>query len=167
MFEVHEINEAAVEALMEADLVIRQEMQWKRRDNETRLRLRLNVANRLGEPVILHMSIPPRIPWQYSLALVWKRPVRRLDMRGSHVNQCDGSNRRWQNETHKHKWRDQYRDGWAYTPDDIPLTPGTALLDGEYQRVFEAFCRESNVELESHWVEPDLDVPYQNTMGST
>ena len=103
---------------MRADLVIREKMVWRRRSPaDRRVRLRLSVANSLGETVLFHMHMPVERPWQYDLALVWRdAPTRRLDVRGSHRNVCDGSNERWVRETHKHKWRDSYRDAWAYTP---------------------------------------------------
>jgi hypothetical protein len=166
MLDSGEVKEAVIEELLAAELVIREEMQWKRRDIDRRIRLKLEVANRLGESLWLHMGIPLRVPWQYSLALVWNRlPVRRLDVRGSHVNQCDGSGQRWNGATHKHKWRDEYRDGWAYTPNDIPPTPGTSLGQNEHRQVFEAFCLESKVRVETDWVEPQLRGFAQETIG--
>ena len=161
------VNEASIEMLLAADLVIREDVVWSRREpTDRRVRLRLAVANRLGEPLWLHMHVPIAIPWQYSFALVWRKlPIRRLDVRGSHVNQCDGSGERWQNATHKQQWRDPYRDHWAYTPEDIPPTPALALGPDEYRRVFEAFCEECAIRVQTAWVDPDLQGPIQDTMG--
>ncbi len=123
------------------------------------------MANRLGEPVRLHMHIPVRIPWKYSIVLVWWNwPIRRLDVRGSHVNQCDGSGERWRRETHKHQWRDAYRDDWAYTPTDLPNTPGENVRPDEYRQVFEGFCKECSIRVETTWVDPDFNGPFQDTI---
>jgi hypothetical protein len=160
------VNEATIERLFEADLVVRHNFVWGVRDDtDKRVRLKLSVANRLGEEVWLHMHIPVNLPWMYTLALVWRKiAIRRLDVRGSHINQCDDG-RRWDNETHKHTWRDQYRDGWAYAPTDLPDTPGYEVGHGEHRRVFEAFCSESKIRLESEWVEPVIGGRYQDTIG--
>lgn len=165
---MNEVNEATIDQLLNADLVIRAPMVWKRRDaTDRRVRLELAVANSLGEPVRLHMHVPLRMRWQYSLALVWRKvPIRRLDVRGSHVNQCDGSGERWFSSTHKHKWRDSYRDAWAYTPEDIPDTSTKAMHRDEYRTVFEAFCGECGIEVDTKWVLPDFNGPFQDTMGA-
>lgn len=166
---MYEVNEAAIEHLLAADLVVRATVQWGPRDATDRhVRLALPVANSLGEPLRLHMHVPVRIPWKYSLALIWRNsPIRRLDVRGSHVNQCDGSGERWTRQTHKHRWRDAYRDSWAYSPNDIPDTSGLDVDSNEYRQVFEAFCRECGVRVETNWEDPDFKGPFQDTMGST
>lgn len=166
---MNDVNEATIEQLLRADLVIRAPIVWRQRDaTDRRVRLDLPVANSLGEPVRLHAHVPIGIRWQYSMALVWRKvPIRRLDVRGSHVNQCDGSGERWRHATHKHRWRDAYRDAWAYTPDDIPDTTMFAVGQDEYRRVFEAFCNECQIRIETPWVGPDFDGPFQDTMGGT
>lgn len=160
------VNEATIEKLLEADLVVRQGIVWSARDDtDRRVRLKATVANRLGEEVWLHMHIPVNLPWIYTIALIWRRTaIRRLDVRGSHVNQCDDG-RRWDSETHKHRWRDQYRDGWAYSPTDLPDTSAIDIGPGEYRRMFEAFCAESQIRLEVEWVEPIIGGRYQDTIG--
>jgi len=166
---MNDVNETTIDILLRADLVIRAPIAWRQRDaTDRRVRLHLPVANSLGEPLRLHAHIPIRIRWQYSMALVWRKvPIRRLDVRGSHVNQCDGSGERWRRETHKHRWRDAYRDAWAYTPDDIPDTSTIDVDQDEYRRVFEAFCGECKIRIETPWVAPDFDGPFQDTMGGT
>lgn len=162
------VLEAEVDRLMRSDLVIREQMIWKRRSPaDSRVRLRLSVANSLGESVFLHMHMPIERAWQYNLALVWSDvPIRRLDVRCSHRNVCDGSDERWSRQTHKHLWRDQFRDAWAYTPTDIPATPGVALGQDEHRRVFEAFCVECHITVATSWVDPPLQVPTQRSMGT-
>lgn len=161
------VSEAEVDGLMRADLVIRVPMTWsKRLPTDSRVRARLSVANSLGEAVFLHMHMPVRRPWQYHLALVWRDvPIRRLDVRSSHRNVCDGSNERWLRQTHKHAWRDQFRDAWAYSPSDIPATPGSILAADEHRKVFEAFCAECSISVATNWIDPPLGGPAQDTMG--
>jgi hypothetical protein len=128
--------------------------------------LEVPVANSIGEPIRLYMHVPVRIRWQYSLVLVWrKRPIRRLDVRGSHVNQCDGSGERWIGETHKHRWRDAYGDSWAYTPTGLPDTANRTVEQDEYRQMFESFCEECSIQVEATWIDPDFDGPYQDTIG--
>lgn len=167
MFESNEVNETSISRLLGADLVIRAPIVWKPRDpTDRRVRFDVAVANSLGEPVRLYMHVPVRIRWQYSIALVWRTlPIRRLDVRGSHANQCDSSGERWRNETHKHQWRDVYRDGWAYTPTDLPPTTRRRVGRTEYQEVFDAFCKECSIRVETAWVAPDFNGPFQDTIG--
>lgn len=164
---MNDVNESAIEDLLAADLVVRQNLVWSARDDTSkRIRLKVPVANRLGEEVWLHMHIPVYLPWSYNLVLVWKgTPIRRLDVRGSHVNQCD-EGQRWAQQTHKHRWRDQFRDHWAYTPADLPDTTGATLSLNEHRSVFEAFCKESGIRIETQWVEPTIPGRYQDTIGS-
>jgi hypothetical protein len=113
------------------------------------------------------MHMPVLRPWQYDLALVFRDvPIRRLDVRSSHRNVCDGSNETWHRRTHKHVWRDQFRDAWAYTPSDIPPTPGMALVENEHQKVFEGFCEECSISIATPWVDPPLGGPTQETIGA-
>lgn len=167
MFAENEVNETSISQLLKADLVIRAPVAWQPRDpTDTRVRFHLPVANSLGEPVWLHMHVPIQIRWQYSIALVWRKlPIRRLDIRGSHVNLCDGSGERWRNETHKHQWRDAYRDSWAYTPTDLPATAGRDMGRDEYRRILEAFCQECSIRIETTWIDPDFNGPFQDTIG--
>lgn len=163
---MHGITEFAVDQLLEAELIVREEIKWRLREpSDRRIRCRLTVANRLGEHVELHMHIARRMPWQYTIVLVWRRaPIRRLDVRGSHRNVCDGSDETWTRSTHKHVWRDAFRDAWAYSPRDIPPTPALTLQQDEHPRVFEAFCAECQIQLDTVWV-PPLDLPNQDTIG--
>jgi hypothetical protein len=160
-----EVTEGAVDMVLKADLVIRGPMRWETRDPANRrVRCELPVASSLGESLTFHLHIAVRMPWQYTFCLVWRsEPIRRLDVRGSHRNTCDGSGETWTNETHKHVWRNAYRDAWAYTPSGLPKTPGLKTAEDEYRRVFEAFCEECNVRVDTDWVDPDLTGPLQDT----
>ena len=58
-----------------------------------------------------------------------------LDVNGTHRNRFIDGNR-WQNQTHKQRWRDEY-PGFAFTPEEaIPEEPEAA---------FREFCRECNI----------------------
>ncbi len=122
-----------------------------------RLRARMEVANTMGEPMMLEMHISILNQCSYSIALMWdKRPIKRLAVRGRHTNTCDGSGQRWRWQTHKHRFSDHYGLAQAYTPDDIPPTLGFEVGKEEYRQVFEAFCRECNIRLEYEWSDPPL-----------
>lgn len=121
----------------------------------------MSPANKLE--IVMHVS--RRRPWHYSLVLLWaKRPIKRLDVRGSHTNQCDGSGERWTAQTHKHPFTDRYELAQAYTPDDLPDTPGRELERDEHRRVFEAFCGECGIEVECEWNDPPADGRQITTM---
>jgi hypothetical protein len=57
---------------------------------------------------------------KYSCTLILNNSfrIRGLDVKSSHTNKCKDKNN-WKAETHKHKWVEKCRDGWAYTPTDI------------------------------------------------
>ena len=166
---MNEVTEAAISQLLKADLVIRAPVVWRPRDStDRRVRFDLPVANSFGEPLRLYMHVPIRIRWQYSIVLVWRNlPIWRLDIRGSHVNQCDGSGERWRHETHKHQWRDAYGDSWAYTPTDLLSTASRSVGHDEYRHMFESFCQECSIRIETSWVDPDFNGPFQDTIGGT
>lgn len=126
------LTETAVEDLLTAGPVARGRLEWAVRGGH--LRSRLPIANDRGESLELDFHISLDVPWKYTLQLMWaKRPIKRLDVRGSHVNHCDGSNTTWRFQTHKQPFKDRYDLGQAYTPGDIPDTNGTVVAPGEYQ----------------------------------
>jgi hypothetical protein len=127
--------------------------------------MRVAVDNEQGDPLEIEMHISRRRPWHYSLVLLWdKRPVKRLDVRGSHTNVCDGSGQRWRSETHKHSFSDSYEMAQAYDPSDIPMTPSQQLQPDEHRFVFEAFCQECGVELDYRWTAPSFGPRQLSTM---
>ncbi len=79
-------------------------------------------------------------PYKRSYTLSWtlgKKGYRvfSLDVRGSHNNTAVDRNR-WENQTHKQRWEDEYNN-FAYTPDEIiPDEPSAAFLE---------FCGECNI----------------------
>jgi hypothetical protein len=77
--------------------------------------------------------------------------LRRLCVRGSHRNPLASSGETWIGKTHKHRWTEQFADKLAYTPPDI-ATP--TFERSEYERVFRAFCKESNIDFRGRWNDP-------------
>jgi hypothetical protein len=150
------LTEESIRRLLAADPVLRGKLRWKPRG--VRVRARMEVDNAMGEPMTIEMHISTQNPSSYSIALMWdRRPIKRLDVRGRHTNVCDGSGKRWRWQTHKHPFTDQYQLAQAYTPEDIPQTPGFEVGREEYREVFEAFCQECNIRLEYDWSDPSFD----------
>ena len=141
-----DLSEHAIERLLAGRTVVRGTVAWDER--APRVRTRTSVDNEPGEPLELEMHVSRRRPWHYTIVLLWaKRPIKRLDVRGSHTNVCDGSRQRWRSQTHKHAYTDRYELAQAYDPDDIPPTPSDQVLPDEYRRLFEAFCQECGIDL--------------------
>jgi hypothetical protein len=161
---VDALSENAISTILQARTKIRGPLGWSRRGGHTRLRKA--VDHERGENLILDMHISEALPWKYTVQLMWnRRPIRRLDVRGSHRNTCDGSGQVWSQETHKHAYSDAYDLARAYTPDDIPKTEGRVIGTGEYKSVFEAFLEECQIENEATWEEPRL-TGLRPTLGS-
>jgi hypothetical protein len=155
---LREVSEHTVALLLAADPIVRNSPSW--REDHPELKAEIDVHNGRGEPLVIDLAISIQLPWKYKYQLRWGfMPIRRLDVRGSHRNICDGSNERWQRQTHKHLYRDPYRMSWAYSPVDIPTTAVLSVSPGEYRDVFEAFCKECGIAVECEWVDPDLDRP--------
>ncbi len=148
-----DISEALIEHMLSRGAVIRGDISWVRRGG--RARFRLEVDNEMGEPMSLEMHLSSKVPWQYTIQLSWrKRAMRRLDIRGSHTNVCDGSGTRWSRQTHKHQFSDNYEMAQAHTPEDIQVSDVANFDSAEYERVFDAFCRECGVGVDVSWVPP-------------
>lgn len=97
----------------------------------------------------LRMRIGLDKPWDYTLLLlhVTARVIlRRLDVRGTHVDR--GAGETFINRTHKHKWSKASGNSEVYAPDDIRHTPDPivgatlASMDEEYDRVVRDFITE-------------------------
>lgn len=96
--------------------------------------------------------------------------VRRLDIRGTHLDRSGGE--QWINQTHKHRWSEENENRDVYTPIDIrhhlgiPVVNGMKDLADEYQRVFEDFAGECRIALATGYIwkhppypEPDQPFP--------
>lgn len=150
---MQDVSEHTIAVLLARPAIVRGRLTWHARP--PRIRAHVAVDNEPGELLEIEMHVSSRRPWHYSIVLLWsRRPIKRLDVRGSHTNQCDGSGRRWTAQTHKHPYSDQYELGQAYTPEDIPPTPNLRLAPGEHREVFEAFCKECNIDLDYEWEDP-------------
>ncbi len=77
-------------------------------------------------------------PTIYSFALIFNNAfrIRGLDVNGSHSNKHTNAEK-WISKTHKHKWTNQCRDRFAYTPNDITADD----VEGKLKQ----FCKECNI----------------------
>ena len=147
------------EELLQSNLRLQGQPQWQ--ETSQHVKTVLVVNSDADATVYFDVTLVRRVPWLYHLQLRWEKyPVRRLDVRDSHSNPHGSDGQTWSNETHKHAWREEYGDGWAYTPDGLPIAPGYDVAPDEYREVFEAFCAECGIDLEDFvWVEPTVTVP--------
>src|SRR6266536_2425325 len=75
------LTEEAIHRLLVTEPVLRGKLRWRPRG--VRLRARMEVANTMGEPMMLEMHISILNQCSYSIALMWdKRPIKRLAVRG-------------------------------------------------------------------------------------
>jgi hypothetical protein len=152
-------KELEVEAVLQwGRLEIVGSPQWQLEPQE--VRAELPVRNAGGHPVRMHIRILRPLPWRYHFVLnIGRLCVRRLDVRDSHTNP-DEERERWVLRTHKHRFTDRWGDRWAYTPDDLPPTQdGGEVTAEEYREVFEAYCRECNIDTSQLvWEDPPITV---------
>jgi|SRR5947209_16912850 len=150
------LSEAAVQAVLDSKLAVVTSPQW--REHGTSFKADLPVENPHRLPLRLSVTVSARLPGHYSFALLHgNQRIRALDVRGSHKNRCRGSYEAWTRRTHKHAWTDACAEAWAFTPADIPPTPGTAeaVIPGEYRQSYEAFLAECHIDQEAPWVDPE------------
>lgn len=107
-------------------------------------------------------------PWEYSLILLHpgsRTVLRRLDVRGTHIDRETGEE--YINRTHKHKWSEQRGNKDVYAPDDIRHSPDPvldatlAVMDEEYDRVVYDFVHECRMSIGGGylWVPPTPPTP--------
>ena len=117
----------------------------------------------LGVRLDLRMRIGLDLPWDYSLLLVHPPArvcLRRLDIRGTHLDRASGEE--FINRTHKHKWSMARQNKDVYAPDDIrhnpdPMPNATLMsMDEEYDRVVHDFVLECKMTVGAGyvWVPP-------------
>lgn len=133
---------------------------WEVHDQDVRARLVVEGPNEV-DALFVDLRVVRRVPWLYHYQVRLDRwPLRRLDVRDSHTNPRETSGGPWNNETHKHAWREHLEDRWAYTPDDIPSTADFDVTQDEYREVFKAFCNECGIDLQGfEWVDPVVEPP--------
>jgi hypothetical protein len=113
----------------------------------------------------LRMRIGLDKPWDYSLLLlhlVDGSCVRRLDIRGTHIDRSSGEE--YLNRTHKHRWSRARGNKDVYAPNDIRHAPDPILgatvasMDEEYDRVVRDFIAECKMTVGGGyvWVPPTL-----------
>ncbi|MDQ3577722.1 MAG: hypothetical protein M3443_09030 [Actinomycetota bacterium] len=114
----------------------------------------------------LVMRLNPDKPWEHTSILLHVtsgKNVRRLDLRGSHVDRSTGE--QWINRTHKHRWSEADGNKSVYMPDDIrhvadvPLISSMKDLADEYREVFEDFTKECLIDLGPAYIWSDPSYP--------
>lgn len=133
------LNESEVAKIIQATKAIMQDICWEKNPNESWFKSEVEVKNKLRLNLKMHLNANSRYYGLYSFTLILNNAFRiaGLDVNGSHKNKHTDSNN-WKGETHKHKWTDRCRDGWAYTPDDIDVkSMGSAFI---------SFCKECEID---------------------
>lgn len=111
----------------------------------------------------IRMRIGLDLPWDYTLILLHPpggECIRRLDIRGTHLDRAGGE--QYINRTHKHKWSRNRGNAEVYPPSDIRHSPdpiiGATLrsMDEEYDRVVRDFVSECKMSIGGGyvWVPP-------------
>ena len=135
-------TEGAVARILAAEKQIVAGISWRRdwRHDPDWAKFRVAVENSGGWSLTLHGNVRVDLPLKLSYLLSWtlggkSYRIFSLDINGTHRNQRIDRNR-WNQQTHKQRWRDEYH-GFAFTPDEtIPEEPIAA---------FHEFCAECNI----------------------
>lgn len=161
------ILSGTVGGALNAPLVWKQKNAPRKRNAPIHIEAAAPIRTDLSCRLELRVRIGLDLPWDYSLLLLHLNDgvcVRRLDIRGTHVDRDSGDE--YINRTHKHRWSKArgYKD--VYCPDDIrhdpePIIEATvAGMDEEYDRVVRDFIAECKMTVGGGyvWVPPTLPV---------
>ena len=101
----------------------------------------------------LEGSYNMRLPTKFSFKIMLngKLRIKALDMGRSHRRPGDHVRVGKKTKKHKHTWTDEYKDNWAYEPDDI--TTG-----GSIEKVFWEFLAECNIIYEGEFSLPQVQM---------
>lgn len=150
--------------LLRDGLEISDDISWERNGPSHKARVVVE-TRRADIDIVMHLTISRVFPgkYSYSVVLASGQMLRRLDVRGSHVNARDAEPGTWNSRTHKHRYTDRVGARDAYTPSDIhvgtednPGSPGNPDDSAEYETVFRAFCAECGIDFVGDWCDPDL-----------
>lgn len=138
------LTEAEASGIMQASKTVIQDIDWERKPNEGWFKSEVEVKNRLRLNLKLRLNINAKDYNLYSFTLILNNafPIARLDAKGSHKNRHTDSND-WKGKTHKHKWTNLCRDGWAYSPSDID--------ERTIESSFISFCGECGINFEGQF----------------
>lgn len=150
---------------LNAPLVWKQKNAPRRRSAPIHVEACAPVRTDLSCKLELRLRIACDVPWEYTLILLHPTDgtnVRRLDIRGTHIDRSTGEE--YLQRTHKHKWSTATGNNEVYEPDDIRHTPGPILgataasMDEEYDRVLRDFITECKMTVGGGyvWVPPTL-----------
>jgi hypothetical protein len=137
------LTEALAQEILQAQKIVDEDMIWQT-DLETNY-FKATAVARVGLriPLKVHMNANKSDPTKISVTLVVSGayPIFRLDVNGSHQNRHTDAGR-WHRQTHKHRWTDNCRDAFAYTPIEV--------IPNDPEGVFREFCAEANIEFRGH-----------------
>jgi hypothetical protein len=166
------LTDEEAQALLGMPKFVNESVKWQpSRASETRVtevRMAVAVSNPRAENLLLGGRIALATPGRSHWRLTWgdkahgERPeeIRRLDLRDGHVNP-DG--KRFERQTHKHRWSVADSNRWAYVPSDIPHdVDGGPQTQDDYRAIFEAFAAECSIDLGPFYVWQDPPMDYLN-----
>lgn len=133
--------------MLDQRLVTHDDVKWTGKlDNKDWVEARLKVAHEQDGELILILSASLVLPRKHSFSLIYRgRRIRGLCVNGSpHKNGgCVDNLRIPMGVMHKHAYRDECADGWAYIPNDITTD--------ELKPSFLQFCAECGIEFKGGW----------------
>ena len=133
------ISENDVDALLTScTLAVTGNYRWTRGDNKFWSKITIPVqSGPRNVSLKICITVNPREPERRNFVLLWNKiRVRALCMAGSHTNKHTNAEQ-WTRQVHKHKWKDNCQDRFAYTPTDITAT--------DLQGQFSQFCAECGI----------------------
>ena len=138
---VSQVSEKDVDDLLKiSDLEAVGTASWKCSSNKSWYRAEVEVqSGKVSVNLKIVITVNMYEPTIYSFALIYNNAfrIRGLDINGSHSNKHTNSEK-WIATTHKHKWTNECRDRFAYTPNDITAEDIGGRL--------EQFCGECNIQ---------------------
>ena len=133
-----------VNKILQAPKVVKEDIRWRTDPSQAWAKCELGVKNKLKANLKLYLNWNTEEQSLFSFSLVLNNAYRiaGIDFNGSHRNRHTDNNL-WITKTHKHKWTEECRNSWAYTPEDIT---GKKAED-----VFQTFCRECNIDFQGRF----------------
>ncbi len=147
------ITESECEQILALPKQIRADITWSQKPNKSWGTSKVPVESDLKSKLEVILTANIEEPSKFSITLLINgiHRIRGLDISGSHINKCSDQ-KRWDETTHKHCWKDTCPGGHAYTPIDITSVG--------LKEVFIQFCKECNIDFLGHFnplpVQPQL-----------
>lgn len=133
------LTEEQARRILESPKAASEDVRWVPRGTSCWVGCRLNVENQLKVTLHIHANanLIDRAKYSFSLILSNSYRIASFDAGASHINRHSDSNR-WLGQPHKHRWTENCRDSFAYTPTDIDHST--------LESAFRSFCREIGVD---------------------